>query len=161
MSGADLHDLLAAIQALRDMTIGEVRARYVQVMEKPTRSFNGPALRHTIARRLAERALAMDPSPTDRRRIRRAIDEAKAPRPKPEPIRHDPRIPPVGTVLKKRHGEEVIEVKVTRTGFTYRGRAYRSLSAIAREVTGARWNGLLFFGLTARRRTPRPGRSAS
>ena len=47
MSGADLDDLLAEIQALRDMTIGEVRGRYVEVMGKPTRSFNGPALRHT------------------------------------------------------------------------------------------------------------------
>ena len=52
-------------------------------------------------------------------------------------------------MLKKRHGDEVVEVKVTRTGFTFRGRVYRSLSAVAREVTGARWNGLLWFGLTA------------
>ena len=157
MNDAPFHDLLAAIQALRDMTIGEVRARYAEVIGKETRSFNGPALRHTIARRLAEGALALDPSPTDLRRIRRAVAEVKAPRPKPEPIRHDPRIPPVGTVLRRRHGDETIEVKVTRTGFTFRGRAYRSLSAIAREVTGARWNGLLFFNLRPRQR----GRRAS
>jgi len=34
-----------------------------------------------------------------------------------------------------------------RGGFEYRGRRYRSLSAIAREITGTRWNGPRFFGL--------------
>jgi hypothetical protein len=33
-------------------------------------------------------------------------------------------------------------------GFEYDGRQYRSLSAIAIEITGTRWNGFLFFGLT-------------
>lgn len=34
-------------------------------------------------------------------------------------------------------------------GFVYRGRTYNSLSAIAREITGARWSGPRFFGLKA------------
>lgn len=36
-------------------------------------------------------------------------------------------------------------------GYLYRGRTYRSLSAIAREITGTRWSGPAFFGLTAAR----------
>ena len=39
------------------------------------------------------------------------------------------------------------EVTVVEDGFSYRGRPYRSLSAIARAITGTRWNGPLFFGL--------------
>jgi hypothetical protein len=39
-------------------------------------------------------------------------------------------------------------VKVLDDGFEYEGRQYRSLSAIAGEITGTRWNGFLFFGLT-------------
>jgi hypothetical protein len=39
------------------------------------------------------------------------------------------------------------EVTVVEDGFSYRGRPYRSLSAIARSITGTRWNGPLFFGL--------------
>ena len=39
------------------------------------------------------------------------------------------------------------EVAVLEDGFSYRGRPYRSLSAIARAITGTRWNGPLFFGL--------------
>jgi hypothetical protein len=39
------------------------------------------------------------------------------------------------------------EVEVTDDGFTYRGETYRSLSKVARLITGARWNGPRFFGL--------------
>ena len=42
-------------------------------------------------------------------------------------------------------------VTVEEEGFTYAGRSYRSLSAIAREITGARWSGPRFFGLAAKR----------
>ena len=44
-----------------------------------------------------------------------------------------------------------VVVKVLDDGFEYESRCYRSLSAIARQVTGTRWNGLLFFGLAVRR----------
>jgi hypothetical protein len=43
-------------------------------------------------------------------------------------------------------------VTVEEEGFTYAGRSYRSLSAIAREITGARWSGPRFFGLAPKRR---------
>ena len=36
-------------------------------------------------------------------------------------------------------------------GYEYQGRPYKSLSAIARAITGTRWNGLVFFGLKNRR----------
>ena len=39
------------------------------------------------------------------------------------------------------------EVAVLSVGYEYRGRMYKSLSAIARTITGTRWNGPLFFGL--------------
>lgn len=38
-------------------------------------------------------------------------------------------------------------VDVTKEGAFYRGKTYRSLSAVAREITGARWSGPRFFGL--------------
>jgi hypothetical protein len=41
-------------------------------------------------------------------------------------------------------------VTVTEEGFNYAGRSYRSLSAIAREITGAHWSGPRFFGLARR-----------
>jgi hypothetical protein len=42
-------------------------------------------------------------------------------------------------------------VTVEEGGLTYAGRTYRSLSAIAREITGARWSGPRFFGLVSKR----------
>jgi hypothetical protein len=42
-------------------------------------------------------------------------------------------------------------VMVLDDGFEYQGRPYRSLSAIARAITGTRWNGLIFFGLKNQR----------
>ena len=38
-------------------------------------------------------------------------------------------------------------VTVRDDGYEYQGRPYKSLSAIAREITGSRWNGWVFFGL--------------
>jgi hypothetical protein len=42
-------------------------------------------------------------------------------------------------------------VTVEEEGFTYAGRNYRSLSAIARNITGARWSGPRFFGLAIKK----------
>jgi hypothetical protein len=51
-----------------------------------------------------------------------------------------------GTRLIRRWGGEVHEVSVNDAGFEYRGEQYASLSKIAREITGTRWSGPLFFG---------------
>ena len=45
---------------------------------------------------------------------------------------------------------KIYEVTATQDGFVYEGIKYRSLSEIARTITGTRWNGLLFFGLAER-----------
>ena len=44
-------------------------------------------------------------------------------------------------------------MQVVAGGFEYEGQRYRSLSAVARQVTGTRWNGLVFFGLAKRGET--------
>jgi hypothetical protein len=55
----------------------------------------------------------------------------------------DWRLPIPDTLLTRRVGNRQVVVKVLDNGFEYESRRYRSLSAIAREVTGTRWNGLL------------------
>ena len=52
-----------------------------------------------------------------------------------------------GTRILRRWGSEMHEVSVTATGYEYRGHGYRSLSEIARLITGTRWSGPAFFGL--------------
>jgi len=45
-------------------------------------------------------------------------------------------------------------VTVRDDGYEYQGRPYKSLSAIARLITGTRWNGWIFFGLKNQRARP-------
>ena len=52
-----------------------------------------------------------------------------------------------GTRLIREWNGQTIAVEVTDTGFAWNDRTYRSLSEIAREVTGAHWSGPRFFGL--------------
>ncbi len=52
-----------------------------------------------------------------------------------------------GTRLLREWRGIVHEVCVTEAGFVWQGNAYRSLSAVARAITGTRWNGPAFFGL--------------
>jgi hypothetical protein len=59
----------------------------------------------------------------------------------------DPRVPAPGTQLIKNYKDETLTVTVLEDGYQYGERVYRSLSAIARQVTGTQWNGYLFFGL--------------
>lgn len=62
----------------------------------------------------------------------------------------DPRLPTAGSTISRTMGNEVHEVKVGEAGFEYRGHTFKSLSAIAKAITGTAWNGFLFFGLKAR-----------
>jgi hypothetical protein len=52
-----------------------------------------------------------------------------------------------GTQLVRSWNGRTLSVVVTETGFSFEDRSYRSLSAIAREVTGTAWSGPRFFGL--------------
>ena len=61
----------------------------------------------------------------------------------------DPRIPPAGTVLVRHFGDRDHRVTVTGEGFMLGRHRYRSLSAVAKAITGKHWNGFLFFGLDA------------
>ena len=58
-----------------------------------------------------------------------------------------PRVPVRGTRLVREWKGEIHEVLVIKNGFEYQGRKYKSLSAVAREITDTRWNGPKFFGL--------------
>ena len=52
-----------------------------------------------------------------------------------------------GTKLIREYKSEKHEVTALEKGFEYKGKQYRSLSAIANEITGTQWNGKVFFGV--------------
>jgi hypothetical protein len=66
----------------------------------------------------------------------------------------DPRLPPPGTYLEREYKGRHVVVKVLVNGFEFDGEIYRSLSAIASEVAGTKWNGFLFFNLTSTEENP-------
>ena len=55
--------------------------------------------------------------------------------------------PQTGTRLLRMWHGEMHEVIATGNGYLYKGHTYSSLSKIAREITGTRWSGPLFFGV--------------
>ena len=59
----------------------------------------------------------------------------------------DRRLPIPGTVITKEYKGIRLQIKVLESGFEYNNKVYKSLTAIAKEVTGAHWNGYLFFNL--------------
>lgn len=59
----------------------------------------------------------------------------------------DSRLPIPGTIITKVYKGKKLEVKVLEKGFEYKGKVYRSLSGVAKDITGSGWNGFLFFGL--------------
>jgi hypothetical protein len=72
----------------------------------------------------------------------RKANETNGAQPKPRRTR----LSKGSKLFREWHGE-IHEVLVLDKGFAWRGETYRSLSAIARAITGAHWNGWAFFGL--------------
>ena len=70
-----------------------------------------------------------------------------------------PRIKPGARLIREWQGE-THKVTVTEDGFVYAGQRYKSLSEIARLITGTRWSGPLFFGLKSGSGRAREGRHA-
>jgi hypothetical protein len=63
------------------------------------------------------------------------------------PDAEPPRRIKVGSVIAREYAGARHEVFVVEGGFSWQGRTYPSLSSIAKEITGTRWNGWRFFGL--------------
>jgi len=112
--------------------------------ERPNRDF----LAARIAYKLQEQAFGGLAAETRRRLEAIGAKHSKIKvRAKPREISFAP-----GTVLLREWGEREHRVAVTAEGlFDYEGRSFKSLTAVARHITGTQWNGPLFFGLRGAR----------
>jgi hypothetical protein len=160
--------VVATIEKSRGLTVAALKRKYRELIGEESRSSNKQFLFRRIAWHLqakaegdlSERARCRVAAIADDRDLRTPGLQASANQP-PEPTsgsiaglngpQRDYRLPKPGTLLMRRFRGREILVKVLDEGFECQGHHYGSLSAIAREVTGTRWNGLLFFGLTERR----------
>jgi hypothetical protein len=82
--------------------------------------------------------------PTTRKRLQQMAAEQQKEQNVPLPLL--PQLRP-GTKLLRQWQGEMHEVLVANDGFEYRAKRYKTLSEIARQITGTRWSGPLFFGL--------------
>src|SRR6058998_1735483 len=110
-----------------------------------------------IAGDLPERAWARAAEIADEGVLNGRVDGARHAVSKRKRKRFDRRLPVPGTELSRVYRDRRILVQVVAGGFEYEGQRYRSLSAVARQVTGTRWNGLVFFGLAKRGETALTG----
>ena len=157
---------VAAVARLPELTVAQLRDRYQALFGEPTAS------RHKtwLVRRIAWRLQADDEGGLSERALARAADLARdadlrltAPRrlaadaiadlsrtksvPMPQ-IRDAGLVP--GTQLRREWKGHQAVVTVLHDGFDYDGQVYRSLSAVAKAITGTKWNGHAFFGLKQR-----------
>jgi Protein of unknown function (DUF2924) len=157
------------IERLGSLRIQELRARYREVFGEDSRTAHKRHLVRQIAWRLQVRAQG-DLSERVRLRALEIADDADLKTQVPphwegrEPasrtsrrVQGTSRIPAAGALLHRVYRDRTVVVKILTDGFEYEGRRYGSLSAVARAATGTRWNGLLFFGLTARGKAQRHG----
>jgi len=112
----------------------------------PPKPMRRDLLLRAIAYHVQEQAQGGLRPATLRRLIRAAQDLGSERRPVTAPLT----IKPGTRLLREWHGV-THEVMVLEEGVRYRGQTWRSLSAVAREITGAHWSGPLFFGLKGNR----------
>lgn len=152
------------------MTTGQLKSKYCDLFGQPSHSNHKNYLFRRVSWRL--QALAEgELSERARQRAREIARDADLRLVAPNQLRSeaaqppllmarasrrpDPRLPVPGTRLIKPYKNETHTVTVLENGFQYRDRVYKSLSAIAREVTGTQWNGYVFFGLREAQEQPR------
>ena len=158
--------VLMEVESLRRATLAVLREKYQEVFREETRSRHREHLFRRIAWRL--QALAEgDLSERARGRASQIAQDADLRKVAPRDFftvgeerieitrgnrnrRHqDSRLPLPGAVLSRKWKGRTILVEVLAKGFRFENRHYSSLSAIAVAITGTRWNGLAFFGLTS------------
>ncbi len=150
-------DIRQQLAALAQMTSGQLKAEYLRLFGEPPRSHHKRQLIRRIAWRLQVSAEG-DIGRQARKRAGQLADLSwlrltAPPSWEPSPVQRTPRprdhrLPAPGTVLRRTYKGHPVEVQVLYRGFEYQGRRYGTLSGVARAVTGAHWNGYLFFGLT-------------
>ena len=144
------------------MTVGELRVRYAEAFGETTKA------RHKdwLVKRIIWRLQALDKRDLSERAKHRAAELAndadlRRKLPKVSPTIMTTAIPPAklsmtghgrlpfpGSKITRIYKGQTIEVNVLPAGFEFEGEAYKSLSAVAKKITGSHCNGYLFFRLT-------------
>ncbi|MFP1645214.1 MULTISPECIES: DUF2924 domain-containing protein [Rhodobacterales] len=142
--------ILARLAALKAMSVNELKAEWQALFDAPAPNNSRNFLEGRLAYRIQELTFG-GPDKQTRRLLDLLADEVEG------TLKHkaqiaDPRNPVLGTKLIREWDGVAHTVTVLKDGFDWEGRRYKSLSAVARAITGTRWNGYRFFGLRERKR---------
>lgn len=145
------------VAKLSDLTIGQLAAKYEKLFGEKCRSRN----RRYVHRRIAWKLQADDEGGLSEQAILRAtvvageslirLTPPKSRKSKKEeskvPEKWDSRLPSPGNLIERQYKGQTLHVLVLTEGFEYDGERYKSLTAVARAITGTHCNGFHFFKL--------------
>ncbi len=142
--------VLARLATLKAMSVRDLKAEWEKLFGSAAPNNSRTFLEMRIAYRIQELTYG-GPDRETRRMLDLLADEVEGVARRKNQIA-DPRNPVVGTRLIREWGGVEQTVIVLTDGFDWQGRKFKSLSAVARAITGTRWNGYRFFGLRERKR---------
>lgn len=129
------------LAGLTNLSPAQLKEKWIRMDGASAPSVPAPLLRRLVAQRLQERRHGALPALVARELVRVASQVGAAP-PSPPKVQLTP-----GTRLVREWNGQTVTVEVLEQGFAFADRTWRSLSEIARHVTGAHWSGPRFFGL--------------
>jgi hypothetical protein len=140
--------VLTRVAALKMLPIPQLKQQWRDLFESEPPPYNRRFLEHRLAYRIQELAYGgLKPETLKRlRELGEQLDGGKSANRR----RHHQDRPLAGTRLIREWQGVDHCATVRDDGYEYQGRPYKSLSAVARAITGTRWNGWLFFGLKNR-----------
>jgi hypothetical protein len=141
----------ARLAALKSTPTPELKRMWRDLFESEPPAFNRRYLESRLAYRIQELAFG-GLKPETVKRLEEMGEQLDGGNITLRRIRADLK-PIAGTRLIREWKGVEHTVTVLSGGYEWQGRSYRSLSAVARAITGTRWNGWVFFGLKNRRRT--------
>jgi hypothetical protein len=156
-------NIVKEVAALRRMTVNELRGKYANVFGENTNARH----KEWLVRRITWRMQALADGDLSERARQRAAELAndadlrtsapKAPILTPAPAERtssttlhfeaDNRLPMPGTIITRQYKGQMFQFHVLPDGFEFEGEVYKSLSAVAKTITGTHCNGYLFFHL--------------
>ena len=145
--------VLARLAALKRMSVKELKAEWEALFAAPAPNNSRGYLEMRLAWRIQELSLA-GLSRETRKMLDLLADEVDGKSDR-RAIIADPRNPVIGTRLVREWDGIEHTVTVMKDGFDCQGRKFKSLSAVAKAITGTQWNGYRFFGLADARRAER------
>ena len=137
--------VLARLAAMKAAPVAELKKQWRELFSEEPPAFNRRYLESRLAYRIQELAYG-GLKPETIRRLEALGEQFNDRNVTRRRVRHDA-MPIAGTRLIREWQGVEHTVTVLADGYEWEGRPYRSLSAIARAITGTRWNGLIFFGV--------------